>query len=365
MATERRALLDHRGGRAIAALLVGGRLQDLLIDAPSAPAVGEIWAARVDKPASRAAGGGAFLILGGGLRAFLPGGDALAPGDACIVEIQRGPEERKAAVASRKLGFAGARMVHTPAAPGVNVSRKIADPTERARLSSALEAHRAAGGFVLRTAAAGVSEAALQAEAQALIAAARAIADAAPRPPRRLRAAPSLAERAAQLWPDAAKETDDAAPIDARPFARHGLEAELGALLQSTVPLSGAGLSGAWMALERTAAVVAIDINAGASRAAQTVNLAALAEIPRQLRLRGWGGQIVVDLAGTDDQAVARKRYAEALARAADGPLTVLGFGPLGLLEARRRRDRAPIETMLAPDAFGAHEENSREGETE
>ncbi|MCI4666354.1 MAG: ribonuclease E/G [Neomegalonema sp.] len=358
MTAERRILVDDRGGREIAALIARGALQDLLVAAERAgPQVGEIWAARIDKPASRSAGGGYFLDLGG-MRAFLPGGGSRSPGEPVKVEITRAAEaddlHTKAAAATEKLNFAGPYLAHTPSTPGVNVSRKISDPAERARLAAALAGLEQHGGFVLRTAAAGRNGDLLRGEAEAQLAAAAEIQAAPPLPPRRLRAAPGLVAQARTLWPDATLETAaPGLPADERPLARRGLEAELARLLSPKVDLTGPGLSGAWMACERPAAAVVIDVNAGASRSAQAVNLAALAEIPRQLRLRGWGGQILIDLAAIDrgrseDAEKARARYIAALKAAADPPLRVLGFGPLGMLEARRNRDRTPIETLLA-----------------
>ena len=349
--SKRRLLLDRRGGRDVAALLVGGRLHDVLVDPGGALKVGEIWSARIDKPASRAEGGGVFLDLGGE-RGFLPGRAPGAMGDFIKVEIKRAREEGKAALVSTKLDFAGAYLAHTPATPGVNVSRKIG-PEEQARLKAALAGLERHGGFVARTSAAGVDAAELRADAEAQIAAAAEVDAASARPPRMLRAAESLEAQARRLWPDAAVERGDpSASADARPLAVHGVEEALRLLLGPRVPLEGPGLSGAWLAMERTAAVIAIDVNAGASAVLSNVNAAALAEIPRQLRLRGWGGQIVIDLATAErrDSAAAqaeRAALADQLATAAKGTVKVLGFGPLGLLEAQRRRDRTPLENLL------------------
>lgn len=351
MATKRRILLDHRGDTALAALMIDGVLQDLLASS-SEPGlkVSEIWSARVDKPASRAAGGGFFLDLGEE-RAFLPRGDGLSSGDVIKVEIQRLREDGKAAAATQKLSYAGAHLVHTPSAPGVNISRKITDPAERQRLQATLSGLEEAGGFVVRTSARNAAQDVLRAEAHALIDAAMAVSAQASLPPRRLRAAPTLAEQAAQLWPSADLVSAPERPEEERPLARYGVSEALAALVSPHAALDGPGLSGAWMAMERSAAVVAIDINTGASRNAEAVNIAALSEIPRQLRLRGWGGQIVVDLAAAGAQdARARERALSTLKKAADAPLEVLGYGPLGLLEARRRRDKAPIETLLRRD---------------
>lgn len=334
----RDALVARIGSVELAALFREGRLDDLKmrrLDAPG-PRVGEIYAAQVDRLAS----GGAFLLLGrsgtGRETAFLPEADGLSPGDPLRVEITRDAEGRKAARAARRLAFAAPDLVLTPGAPGINLSRKIADAAERARLSEALKDLLPPEiGCLLRTSAAGAASDAIQAQARSALAAATEVATAAPRPPRLLRPAPSPAAQARTEWGDAVwREGDAATPlVDA-------LRTALQALLTPRTSLAAG-----WAAFERTEALVAIDVNAGDVGNRVAVNLAAAAEIPRQLRLRGWGGQVIVDFAPMEPQQRAR---VEARMRAtADGALRIAGWGPLGLLEATRRKTGAPIETML------------------
>jgi len=100
-------------------------------------------------------------------------------------------------------------------------------------------------------------------------------------------------------------------------------------------------------ASEATRALVAVDVNTGSdlsNAAALKANLAAIRDLPRQLRLRGLGGQIVVDLAPLAKSD--RRRIEAALASALrdDGiDTTLVGWTPLGHLEILRKRARRPL----------------------
>lgn len=341
MAAERLAAAARIGRFNVAALLQGGRLEDLRLDDPesAAPRPGEVWAARVDRLAPSQ--GAAFLDLGAE-PAYLPDAAGLSPGDRVLVEIQRWPEARKAAQASRKLTIRGELMAHTPTAPGVNLSRRIVDQTLRARLSEAMAGFAEAGGFVLRTAAATAAEAAVRDEAGALAAEAARLAAEPLDPPRRLRAAPDPLAQLVWDWkPTRRMGGFDSLEDGAGLFDSLGLFEAMEALCAPRVELAEG-----WMSFDRTEALVAIDVNTGAPSAASAlrVNLAAAAEIPRQLRLRGWGGMVLVDFAPAS--AADRGKIEQALRRAGDSELKLAGWGPLGLMEARRRRDRPPLETL-------------------
>ena len=105
------------------------------------------------------------------------------------------------------------------------------------------------------------------------------------------------------------------------------------------------------MAIEPTSALVAVDVNTGSDTsfaAGLKTNLVAARDLPRQLRLRGLGGQIVVDFA-----PMARKdqRQVEQVLRAgfkADGIETALvGWTGLGHFELQRKRERLPLSELL------------------
>jgi len=109
--------------------------------------------------------------------------------------------------------------------------------------------------------------------------------------------------------------------------------------------------SGAWMAVEATRAMVTVDVNTAGEfggGAALTANLEAARELPRQLRLRGLGGQVIVDFAPLRKSD--RKRIEEALKAAfRRDPIetTLAGWTPLGNFELQRKRERRPLSELL------------------
>jgi Rne/Rng family ribonuclease len=105
------------------------------------------------------------------------------------------------------------------------------------------------------------------------------------------------------------------------------------------------------MYVEPTRALVAVDVNTGGDfspAAGFKANLAALRELPRQLRLRGLGGQIVI---GPAPMAKSARAQAEGAFRAAlrDDPVetSLAGWTTLGLLEVQRKRERRPLALTL------------------
>jgi Rne/Rng family ribonuclease len=102
------------------------------------------------------------------------------------------------------------------------------------------------------------------------------------------------------------------------------------------------------MFVEPTRALVAVDVNTGGDTspsAALKANLAAARTLPKALRLRGLGGQIVMDVAPMPKKD--RRAFEDALRAAfrADAIETALvGWTPLGHYELQRKRERRPVE---------------------
>ena len=72
-------------------------------------------------------------------------------------------------------------------------------------------------------------------------------------------------------------------------------------------------------------------------------------DLPRQLRLRGLGGQVTVDFAPMPKKERAVLEQVLRGAFRADGSETSLaGWTPLGLYELQRKRDRLPLVRGLA-----------------
>jgi ribonuclease G len=334
--------LDTIEGRKAAALIVDGVLQDFLCDPPAdaPPMPGAILAARGGRPAKGT--GGTFVDLGGP-RGFLRGGGGV-PGRMLAVQVSGVAEPGKAVPVTAAPVHKGRHIVLTPGRPGVNVSRAIRGHAERARLQQAGEAALGGrvAGLILRSAAEGLPAEALAGEIAALAAEAEAVAAglAGAVPGTVLLAAADAHARAARDWP--AVDTD-AAP---GAFARHGVDAALGAARDPVWKLPG----GAWMAVEPTRALVAVDVNTGGDftpAAGLKALLSAMSDLPRALRIKGLGGQIVIDPARL---AKADRRRAEVAAKRAfrDDPVqtAVVGWTPLGHLELNRQRDRWPLATQ-------------------
>lgn len=349
----RQILVEPRAdGGAAAALVVDGRLEDLLVDpAPrpgalsdgAAPGPEAIFRAVAGRPMKGA--GGVMMELGGGAMGFLRGARMPGAGKRVLVQVSTWAEPGKAPPVSTRLRLKGRFAILTPGAPGTNLSRNIADGPERDALAAVAAAAMAGAaadlGLIVRSLAAGADPAALAAEIAALRAELAAIEDAAATGPAGLlRAAPGAAVLAARDWPDHA-----GAPVEVHPeaLARAGIWEEAAALLRPDVALPGGGS----LAIEATRALVAVDVNTGGETgagAALAVNVAAARELPRQLRLRGLGGQVAIDFAPLAKPERARVEAALKAALRRDGIETSLaGWTPLGHLELLRKRARRPL----------------------
>lgn len=154
-----------------------------------------------------------------------------------------------------------------------------------------------------------------------------------------------LAEQLKALAPRAA--------VQAGPEARSAADEAEAEALEVVHALPGGGS----LAIEPTRALTAVDVDVGArvgpsaKRVTRQVNLAAIAEAARLLRLKGLGGIVVFDLAGRGHDGAALSSAARA-AFAPDNPGVAIGpisrFGTMELLIPRRTR---PIgEILRRPD---------------
>ncbi|MEM8731941.1 MAG: ribonuclease E/G [Pseudomonadota bacterium] len=332
----RQILLDHWHGREAAALLVDGQLDDLVIDT-EAPPPGTIYRARADRPVKGQ--GGMFLSTPDG-SAFLRQVKGLSPGETLLVQVTGYPEPGKAMPVTTRLLFKSRYAIVTPGAPGLNVSRSIRDEEERNRLLEVAHGEMTDGedGLILRSAADGVGADEVAADIAAMAElAARVRADAAGAPEKLVDGdAPHLL-----AW----REWSDPAQVVTEPgcFESHGVAEAILAAQGPDVPLAG----GATMYVEPTRALVAVDVNTGRDTslaAGLKANLACARSLPRALRVRGLGGQIVLDLAPMPKKD---RRVFESTLRAAlkaDAIETVMsGWTPLGHFELQRKRARAPL----------------------
>jgi ribonuclease G len=126
------------------------------------------------------------------------------------------------------------------------------------------------------------------------------------------------------------------------------LEDEIAGLALPKVDLP----SGAWITIETTEALTAIDVNSGRFTAStgleetsHAVNLEAAGEIGRQVRLRGIGGLIVVDFIHLREPSHVAEILA-ALERSLSfdrAPVQISPMGEFGIVAITRKRVREPL----------------------
>ena len=103
--------------------------------------------------------------------------------------------------------------------------------------------------------------------------------------------------------------------------------------------------------IEPTRALVAVDVNTGADTtpaASLKANVAAAKELPRQLRLRGLGGQVVIDFAPMPKRDRTILDQVMKAAFKSEGEVTLAGWTTMGLYEMTRRRDRLVLRDLMA-----------------
>jgi len=337
--------LDHIGERQAAALMVDGILGDFLIDPPDWVTPPEsLFRGKLGRPVKGM--GGAFVDLPNGQSGFLRQTKGLRPGDPILVQVTGLAEQGKAVPVTTRLLFKSRFAIVTPDAPGLNISRQIDDDALRADLDAlARDCMEGAGdklGLILRSACMDAQEADIADDILQMRSLAEQVLGDLTGAPELLLAAPGAHELAWRDWADA-DTLDDAAGS----FARHGVDDALDKLTRADVGLA----HGASMVIEPTRALVAVDINTGpdtSPAAGLKANIAAIRALPRELRLRGLGGQVVIDLAPYPKR---EKQVLEQVLSAAfkrDGRDTVLaGFTPLGNFELTRKRDRVALSVLL------------------
>jgi Ribonuclease G/E len=338
-------ILDHVAGRAAAALMVDGQLEDILIDpAGDAPQPGAIYRAVADRPMK---GQGGLTLNMGAHKGYLRQAKGIAPGDRLLVQVAASAEPGKAAPVSPRLLFKSRYAIVTPEAPGFNISRRIRDDEERERLleiaHAAMEGAPETHGLILRSAADGVAEDTLAEDIAAMRELAAAVTADTDGPPECLLDAPDAHLTA---WRDWADPDPDEVVEGAGAFDTHGVTDAVEAALAPRLSLPG----GATAYIEPTRALVAVDVNTGADSslaAGLKANLALVRALPRALRVKGLGGQVTLDLAPMPKKD--RRVIEDALRRAfrEDGAEVVLaGWTPLGHYEIQKKRDRLPLAAL-------------------
>lgn len=323
-------------------------------------------------------------------------GECLREGEAVLVQVIKDPIGEKGARLSAAITLPGRMLVMTPGQPGLALSRRIEDPVQRAGLTALGEQMLAEAGdrlpagtgFIFRTAALGACLNELAGDAMQLAETWRCIQDKrkGARPPAQLYTDLGPVERtmrdavrggiARVLIDDAhAAESARAYCRKAMPeaearielvnepvFGLYDLEDEIEKLSHPRVTLP----SGAWITIETTEALTAIDVNSGRftrsgglEETSFAVNLEAAREIGRQIRLRGIGGLIVVDFIHLSDAAHVEQVLA-ALSESLSfdhAPVQVSPMSEFGIVAITRKRVREPLARLLSGPCPACHGE--------
>jgi ribonuclease G len=315
--------------------------------------------------------------------------DLLKENQEIIVQIAKEPLGQKGARITSHIALPGRFVVYMPTVEHVGVSRKIPSDEERQRLKRVLQTHRQGipGGFICRTAAENKSEEELKSDMHFLYNLwldMRQKAEKKPAPvllhhdldlvQRILR--DQLTTSFKTIWVDneelyasilsfverfqpalvgRVKLYTRSNPI----FDEFGVTAEVEKALRPKVWLK----SGGHIVINQTEALVAIDINTGkyvgkSNRLEDTivkVNIDAVKEIVRQIRLRDLGGIIVVDFIDMDERKNRQKVMLalEDSMRADRAPYKILQFNDFGLVAITRKRVKQSLErTLCAPCSY-------------
>lgn len=299
-------------------------------------------------------------------------GEKVNRGDDVLVQIVKEPRGLKGARVSTNISLPGRYLILMPTGKFSGVSRKIDSADERNRLKSVMKRIRPDGmATIVRTAAAGVSDAELIADLGVLIRMWHGILENYKSSP-----TPSLVHKDMNLVYKAARDfitpeiervlIDNADECEKlRDFMRllspqyverisyypqgkalfrdFKVEEEITKLMRPKVNLP----SGGSLVIETTEALTVIDVNSGKYAGGKThedtilhTNLEAAAEIARQVRLRDIGGIIVCDFIDMDREASRSKVLAtlETGLRRDRTRTTIQSFSALGLLEFTRKR---------------------------
>ena len=309
--------------------------------------------------------------------------DLLKAGQELIVQVTKEPVGSKGARITSHVSLPGRYMVYMTTAKHNGVSRKIQPESERNRLRSIVDKHSEgkAGGFVVRSAARGVSEEVLIADMEFLHKLWAGLQEKAQRrkAPAKLHSDLDIVERVLRdnlgqsykkVWVDSEDEFEKVmrfverfhpeiskrVKLYTRAQPIHdsfGITKDLERALKPKVWLK----SGGYIVIDQTEALVAIDVNTGryvgkSNRLEDTVlktNLEAADEIARQLRLRDLGGIIVIDFIDMDDrknrQAV--QQVLQDALKKMRSPTRLLPFNEFGLVVITRKAVRQSLERAL------------------
>ncbi len=312
------------------------------------------------------------------------------PGSEIVVQVTKAAIGTKGPRVTASLSIPGRYLVLMPGSAMTGVSRKIGDAKERQRLKKILERLPlpAGCGLIVRTVAADANKRSFVRDLRGLAISWHALQQAMGDKPAPccLYQEPDLVERVVR---DSLTDEVDRVIIDDREkfeklrdmvaeisrrarskvqlyegdmpvFEHYDIERQIEQAFRRQVPLK----SGGCLVIDETEAMIAIDVNTGRHKgkgnqedAILEVNLEAVDEVARQLRLRNIGGLVVVDLIDMKSrkhQGTVYRAMKTALKR--DRARTnVLAISDLGLMEMTRQRVEESLLSSTVVDCPYCH----------
>lgn len=314
--------------------------------------------------------------------------DLLREGQEVLVQVVKEGIGNKGARLTTYVTLPGRFLVYLPTVAQLGVSRRITDEEERQRLRSILEQFPGPGGWIVRTAGEGLERQDLERDHEMLLMLWDQIQSAAERS-----RAPALVHRdlspvlrtvrdlftddVAECWIDDVDsyrevleflENFDPLLVNRVKLFRRstdlmaafGVEEELQKALRPKVWLK----SGGYLIVSPTEALVAIDVNTGKfvgstslEDTAFRINMEAVREIVRQLRLRDLGGIIVIDFIDMEDPEHRRQVYESLTEELSNDPARsqLLPMSDIGLVQLTRKRSRLSLERTLSRECPYCH----------
>ena len=323
-----------------------------------------------------------FRVDDGGGMAEAPDtdiGDLLRQGQEVLVQVVKDPIGTKGARLTTHITLPGRCLVFLPTVTQLGVSRRITDDDERARLKGIVEGF-GGGGWIVRTAGERLAEPDLIGDRrylEQLWAQIQTVAERvnAPYLVHRelspvLRAVRDIFTAAVhEAWVDDEEAFEEILEFleqadpelvprlklyrqSADQMAAFGIDRELEKALRPKVWLK----SGGYLVVNQTEALVAIDVNTGkyvGSKSLEdtvyTLNLEAVREIVRQLRLRDLGGIIVIDFIDMEEPEHRVDLYQALATELETDPARtqLLPMSDIGLIQLTRKRTRPSLDRTL------------------
>jgi len=315
-------------------------------------------------------------------------GDLLQAGQEVLVQVVKDPLGTKGARLTTHITLPGRFLVYLPTVRQRGVSRRITDVEERARLKEIIDGFDGSNGWIVRTAGEDRRAAEIEADRDYLLQLWERIQAGSERS-----RAPSLIHRELspilrtvrdmftqsiqEVWVDDEEsfqeildfleQTEPALVPRVKLFRKtsdlmtdFGIDRELEKAVRPKVWLK----SGGYLVVNQTEALVAIDINTGKyvgstslEDTAFAINMEAVREVVRQLRLRHLGGIVVIDFIDMEE-AEHRQGVYDALEHelASDPARTqLLPMSDIGLIQLTRKRTRPSLERTLSRECPYCH----------